>query len=73
MKPIARYMEAARISVAELGKAAQLDTKLVQAIVSGNFIPSPAQRQRLAAAFGVSTDDISWGHSVPVEHLRGNG
>jgi hypothetical protein len=45
----------------------------VKAIVSGNYTPSPAQRQRLAAALGVSTDDISWGHAVPVEHLRGNG
>jgi ribosome-binding protein aMBF1 (putative translation factor) len=73
MKPIAHYMEAAGIGVAELGKAAKLDTKLVQAIVSGNFIPSPEQRQRLAAALGVAAGDVSWEHSVPVQHLRGNG
>ena len=73
MKPIARYMEVAGITVAQLGTAAGLDRKLVKAIVSGNYIPSPLQRQRLAAALGLSTDDISWDHAVPVDHLRGNG
>jgi hypothetical protein len=46
-----------------------LDLKLVKAIVTGNFTPSPMQRQRLAA-LGVSLDDVSWGHAVPVEQLR---
>ena len=73
MKPIARYMEDAGISVDQLVAAAGLDAKLVKAIVSGNYTPSPSKRQRLAAALGVSTDDISWGHTVPVEHMRGNG
>jgi hypothetical protein len=50
-----------------------LDGKLVRSIVSGNYTPSPAQRQRLAAALGIAVDEISWGHAVQVEHLRGNG
>ena len=73
MKPIARYLEAGGITVAQLITASGLDAKLVKAIVSGNFTPSPFQRQRLAAALGLSVDDISWDHAVPVEHLRGNG
>ena len=73
MKPIARYLEAGGITVAQLITDSGLDAKLVKAIVSGNFTPSPFQRQRLAAALGVSVDDISWDHAVPVEHLRGNG
>ena len=73
MKPIARYMEETGISVDQLVTAAGLDAKIVKAIVSGNFTPSPSQRQRLAAALGVSTVDISRGHAVPVEHMRGNG
>jgi hypothetical protein len=73
MKPIARYMEEAGISLGQLVTATGLETKLVKAIVSGNYTPSPFQRQRLAAALGVSTDDISWEHAVPVQHMRGNG
>ena len=73
MKPLAHYMEEAGISIGQLVIASGLDAKLVKAIVSGNYTPSPLHRQRLAAALGVSTDDISWGHAVTVEHLRGNG
>jgi transcriptional regulator with XRE-family HTH domain len=73
MKPLARYMEEAGLTVDELVAAAGLDAKLVKAIVSGNYTPSPSERQRLAAAIGVSIDDIAWGHVVPVEHMYGHG
>lgn len=73
VKPIARYIEETGISVDRLAGVAGLDVKLVKAIVSGNFNPAPFQRQRLAAALGVSTGDVSWGHAVEVQHLRGNG
>jgi hypothetical protein len=73
MKPIARYLEETGIGVDQLVAATGLDAKQVKAIVSGNYTPAPSQRQRLAAALGVSTDDISWGHAVEVQHMRGNG
>ena len=73
MKSLARHMEEAGVNVVQLVAATRLDVKLVKAIVDGNYTPSPSQRQRLAAALGVSADDISWGHAVPVQHLRGNG
>lgn len=73
MKPLACYIEKAGISVAQLVTITGLDAKLVTAIAGGNYTPSPSQRERLAAALGVSKDDISWGHAVPVQHLRGNG
>ena len=73
MKPIAHYMEQAGVSVAQHVKATGLERDAVQAIVTGNYTPSPVQRQRLASALGVSNEDIAWGHAVPVQHLRGNG
>ena len=73
MKPIARYVEETGISVGQLVTATGMDAKLVKVIIRGNYTPSPSQRHRLAAALGVSTDDISWGHAVPVQHMRGNG
>jgi transcriptional regulator with XRE-family HTH domain len=73
VKPIARYMDETRLTVSQLVTASGLDAKLVKAILSGNYTPSPSQRQRLAAALGVSTDEISWDHAVPVQYLRGNG
>jgi ribosome-binding protein aMBF1 (putative translation factor) len=73
MKPLVRWIEETGISVDQLVASAGLDAKLIKAIVSGNYTPSPSQRQRLAAALGVSTTDISWDHAIPVQHLRGNG
>jgi len=66
-------MELRGTSEGELVKATGLDKKLVRAIVSGNYIASPTQRERLSAALGVLVGDICWDHSVPVQHLRGNG
>ena len=73
MKPIGRYVEERGILADQLASKAGLDRKLVKAILSGNFTPSPMHRQRLATAPGVSSEDVSWEHAVPVEHLRGNG
>src|SRR5262245_66684946 len=73
MKPIARHMEERGIDIGQLVTATGLAAKLVKAIVSGNYVPGPSQRQQLAAALSVSIEDISWDHAVPVQHLRGNG
>ena len=73
MKPLAWYMQEAGISVGQLVEITGMDAKLVTAVACGNYTPSPAQRERLAAALGVSKDEISWRHAVPVQHLRGNG
>lgn len=73
MQAITRLMEQTGIGVAELVAATGLDAKLVKAVVSGNYTPSPSQRQLLATALGVSPGDISWSHTVAVQHLRGNG
>jgi transcriptional regulator with XRE-family HTH domain len=73
MKPLARYMEETGTTLEQLVEASGLEAKLVKAIATGNYTPSPTERQRLAAALGVSIDDIAWGHSVPVDHLWGHG
>jgi ribosome-binding protein aMBF1 (putative translation factor) len=73
MKPLAEYIEEKGISIDQLVSASGLDAKIVRAIADGQYTPSPAQRQRLAAVLGVGVGEIAWGHSVPVQHLRGNG
>jgi transcriptional regulator with XRE-family HTH domain len=73
MKALSRCMEEVGMTIEELVAAAGLEAKLVQAIASGNYTPSPNQRQRLAAALGVEIDEIAWGHTVPVEHMYGHG
>lgn len=73
MKPLARLMEETGTSLEQLVEASGLEAKLVKAIATGNYTPSPTERQRLAAALNVSIDDIAWGHAVPVDHLWGHG
>jgi hypothetical protein len=73
MKPIARYLEDSGMTADQLAVSSAMDKKLVRSIVAGNYTAGPADRLRLAAALGVSAEDIAWGHSVPVEHIRGNG
>jgi len=66
-------MEETGTSLEQLVEASGLEGKLVKAIATGNYTPSPTERQRLAAALGVTIDDIAWGHTVPVDHLWGHG
>ena len=73
MKPLARVMEETGTSLQRLVEASGLEAKLVKAIATGNYTPSPSERERLATALGVSIDDIAGGHAVPVDHLWGHG
>ncbi|MBI4472597.1 MAG: helix-turn-helix transcriptional regulator [Acidobacteria bacterium] len=73
MKSLARHMEELGTTLEQLVVASGLDAKVVHAITTGNYTPSPLQRQRIAAAIDVSVDDIEWGHTVPVEHMWGHG
>ena len=47
--------------------------KVIEAIVGGRYTPSPQQRQLLAAALGVDSESIAWGHSAQVQHIYGHG
>lgn len=61
------------IDVAELAQRSGLDDVRVTAIALGRWTPSPAERQKIAAVFGVSIDQIAWGHQTPIQHLYGHG
>jgi hypothetical protein len=56
-----------------LAEKASLDLKRVQAILEGRWTPSPAERDRVAAVFGLTRDQIAWGHKAQVAHLYGHG
>ena len=63
VKTVAEWMAERGIGLADL----------VEAIAHARYTPSPQQRQRLAAALGVSPDQVQWGHAAPVEHVYGHG
>ena len=61
------------LDAGRLAEKAGLDEQRVQAILQGRWTPSPTERDRVAAAFGLTREQIAWGHRTPVEHLYGHG
>jgi transcriptional regulator with XRE-family HTH domain len=57
----------------QLAEKAGLDEQRVLAIVLGRWTPSPAERDRIAAVFGLTRDQIVWGHTTPIQHIYGHG
>jgi transcriptional regulator with XRE-family HTH domain len=62
-----------QIALPELVSRSGLEESRVAAIALGRWTPSPSERQRIAAVFGVAVDEISWGHKTPIQHLYGHG
>ena len=62
-----------RLDIRQLADKAGLDERRVRAIVRGQWTPSPAERDRVAAVFGLTRDEVGWGHKTVVSHLHGHG
>ena len=72
MKSLSAWMEEKNIARDQLVEAAGLEERVFEAIFQGRYVPSPQQRQRLAAALGIDHSEISWG-SLEVHHMYGHG
>jgi transcriptional regulator with XRE-family HTH domain len=57
----------------QLAELAGLDAPRVTAIVLGRWTPSPDERDSIAAVFGLTREQIVWGHKTPIQHLYGAG
>ena len=62
-----------RIDVKQLAEKSGLDETRVLAIVLGRWTPSPAERDKIAAVFGLTREQITWGHKTPIQHIYGHG
>ncbi len=62
-----------QIDARQLAEKAGLDDNVALAIVQGRRTPSPDERDRVAAVFGLTRDQILWGHKTPIQHLYGHG
>jgi plasmid maintenance system antidote protein VapI len=61
------------IDARELARLSDIDEQRVFAIVLGRWTPSPDERDRIAAVFGLTRDQITWGHKTPIQHIYGHG
>ena len=57
----------------QLAAKSGVDEQRVMAIVLGRWTPSPDERDRIAAAFGLTRDRVAWGHKTPIQHIYGHG
>lgn len=73
VKSVSDWMTERGFGLDELLDASGLDRRILEAILQGRYTPSPQQRLRVAAALGVSVEQIAWGHTTPVSHLYGHG
>lgn len=57
----------------QLAEKAGMDEQRALAIMLGRWTPSPDERDRIAAVFALSREQIAWGHKTPIQHIYGHG
>ena len=70
MKTVEHLFELTGLTIEDVAEAAGLPVERVAAIAEGRWTPSPDDRARIAAAFGVSVEEVSWGHSMNPRNIR---
>lgn len=70
---VAELCRQQNITLEQLVERSGLQQDRVTAILLGRWTPSPAERKKIAAVFGATPEQISWGHATPIQHLYGHG
>jgi transcriptional regulator with XRE-family HTH domain len=73
LKTVEQLCAESGMDARQLAERSNVDEQRVAAIVLGRWTPSPQDRDRVAAVFGLTRDQIAWGHKTPVQHLYGQG
>lgn len=70
MTTIEFLLEQTGLSLNEVAERSGLPLERVEAIATGRWTPSPAERQQVAQALGVPVEEVSWGHSMNPRNIR---
>jgi hypothetical protein len=73
LKTVAQLCQELGIGPQELAIRAGLEEWRAVAIFQGRWTPSPAERDKVAAVFGLTRSQIIWGHATPIQHIYGHG
>ena len=73
LKSVEELCNEKQIDVKKLAELSNVDEQRVLAIALGRWTPSPAERDRIAAVFGLTREQIAWGHKTPIQHIYGSG
>ncbi len=72
-RTVAELCQESGLTPAELARKSDVEEQRILAIVMGRWTPAPTERDRVAAVFGLTRDDIVWGHVTPIQHIYGHG
>lgn len=72
-KSVAELCQEKSIDFEALVEQSGLLRDRVAAIIAGRWTPSPEERQRIAGALGVAPEEVTWGHTTPIQHIYGHG
>ena len=72
-KSVAELLIHHKIDWRTLAERSGVDEQKVTAIVLGRWTPSPQDRDAIASVFGLTRDEIAWGHKTPIQHIYGQG
>ncbi len=72
-KTVAQLCGEHGLDAKQLAERSGLDEQRITAIVLGRWTPSPAERDAVAGVFGLTRDQIVWGHTTPIQHIYGHG
>jgi transcriptional regulator with XRE-family HTH domain len=70
---VAELCQQHKLTVLELSERSGLDPNIAMAIALGRWTPSPTERQKIAAVFEVTVEEVTWGHVTPIQHIYGQG
>jgi transcriptional regulator with XRE-family HTH domain len=70
MKTLDVLLEELEMPLDDLAARCGLERERIEAIADGRWLPSPAERQRIADALGVPVAEISWGHTMNPRNVR---
>lgn len=73
MKNVEELCVEFKMSIQQLAEKSGVDEQRVLAIAMGRWTPSPEDRDKIAAVFGLTRDQIAWGHRTPIQHIYGHG
>ena len=70
MRTVEHLIEQTGMMYQEIADRAGLGVERVAAIAEGRWTPSPEERVKIAAAFGVPVAEISFGHTMNPRNIR---
>lgn len=70
MKTVDVLFDDHQFTVEDVADRTGLTCERVEAIALGRWTPSPTERARIAVAFDVSIDEVSWGHTMDPRNVR---